>query len=191
VPIVGRTPHECFEHFREHLAKLLGQTVKTRIPILAHEVGGAAHVGFRQGEEPVTVPIETNCGRLYLWIAQQVQTELHEAKHVLRTTKYWYRLQAKAGGDEKALIRWEFDRTLTGGRKPPRHHVQQDATIKISERLYFDLDKLHLPTGWVTIEEVLRFLIHDLGMKPPCGSGWPKVIEDSEAVFREQFSTRN
>ena len=51
-----------------------------------------------------------------------------------------------------------------------------------------DLDKAHLPTGWVTIEEVIRFLIFDLGMQPPCGDSWPDLLEKSERKFFEDFT---
>ena len=53
-----------------------------------------------------------------------------------------------------------------------------------------DLNRLHLPTGWITIEEVLRFLIEDLGMKPPCGDSWARRLAESERAFYERFVSR-
>jgi hypothetical protein len=52
------------------------------------------------------------------------------------------------------------------------------------------LDDVHLPSGWVTMEEVIRFLIVELGMKPPCGASWPAVLEESEAAFYEKFTSK-
>lgn len=46
-----------------------------------------------------------------------------------------------------------------------------------------DLNKAHLPTGWVTIEEVIRFLIVALGVDPPCGQEWPKKLAESQRAF--------
>jgi hypothetical protein len=36
-----------------------------------------------------------------------------------------------------------------------------------------DLNKTHLPTGWVTFEEVIRFLIFDLVWSRPAAMGGP------------------
>jgi hypothetical protein len=47
-----------------------------------------------------------------------------------------------------------------------------------------DLDKLHLPTGWVTIEEVIRFLIAEMGV-PPKIDDWDDKLVESDRFFRE------
>jgi len=191
LPITGKTPEKCFEAFRGHLAALLKKTVPTRCPVLVQATSTHAHVGFREGQSPKAVPIETRHGRLFFWVAQFVEAKARkeEGDFALSTLNYWYRLQEAPGSDEKALIRWEYDRTLRAGAKPCRHHVQQQATIPIQGAEGLDLDRLHVPTGWVALEEVLRFLIYDLRMKPPCGGTWHREIEASEKVFREKFST--
>ncbi len=192
MPIIGTTPQKCFDAFREHLAKLLRETVSKDCTVLSDVTEAKAHIGFRRGDAPIAVPIDTKHGKLFFWVAQLVSAERHtKREYRLTTLKYWYRLQAADGPKVQALIRWEYDRGLRGGNKHCRHHVQQQASIAIPGAAALDLDKLHVPTGWVTLEEVLRFLIYDLGMKPPCGNGWHKVIEKSETTFREQFSTRH
>ena len=40
----------------------------------------------------------------------------------------------------------------------------------------------------MTMEEVIRFLIIELGVKPPCGDDWPSVLATSERAFFEQFT---
>jgi hypothetical protein len=41
----------------------------------------------------------------------------------------------------------------------------------------------------VTIEEVIRFLIVDLGISPPCGAdAWARLLEESERRFFEDFT---
>jgi hypothetical protein len=190
VPITGATPKQCFDVFRGHLARLLADTVPTKCPVLVESNGPTAQLGFRRGNAPVAVPVETKHGRLFFWVAQLVRAEKGDGGYRLSTLKYWYKLQASSDPKAQALIRWEYDRGLRGGNRPCRHHVQQQTEIRIPDTsAALDLDKLHLPTGWVKLEEVLRFLIYDLGMKPPCGKRWPTVLEQSERVFREQFST--
>jgi len=44
-----------------------------------------------------------------------------------------------------------------------------------------NFNKIHIPSGYVVIEDVIRFLITDLGVKPPCGSTkWHQKLVDSE-----------
>ncbi len=47
-----------------------------------------------------------------------------------------------------------------------------------------DFDKLHLSTGWVTIEEVIRFLIAEAGVKPK-SADWDDTLLRSEELFRK------
>ncbi len=50
-----------------------------------------------------------------------------------------------------------------------------------------DLNKIHTPTGWVTIEELVRFLISELRVKP-VSSKWAEIVAASEMRFREEFT---
>jgi hypothetical protein len=50
------------------------------------------------------------------------------------------------------------------------------------------LNDLHLPTGWVPVEEVLRFCIVDLGVRP-LGRDWNEVLRESEQLSRAEFAT--
>jgi hypothetical protein len=59
-----------------------------------------------------------------------------------------------------------------------------------SETRPLDLNRAHVPTGWVTIEEIIRFMIVDLGVKPPCRSRWPEVLVASERKFFEEFTSK-
>jgi len=50
------------------------------------------------------------------------------------------------------------------------------------------LNDLHLPTGWVTIEEVIRFCIVDLGVPTNPAHDWDAVLEASYQTFRTDFA---
>ena len=51
------------------------------------------------------------------------------------------------------------------------------------------LNDLHLPTGFTTIEEVLRFCIVDLGVTP-LSDEWDRVLTDSYEKFKGDFAPR-
>ena len=110
-------------------------------------------------------------------LGQALDTVEHDGRFRLRTISYWYRIQHEPELRAKAALRWEYDRS-TKTDEYARHHAQLAAEMQLGSRK-LDLDKAHLPTGWVTIEEVIRFLIVDLGLEPPgrqyvarCDSGF-------------------
>lgn len=189
MPIHGRTPKECFDTFVAHLRKLVSGTLTSSYQL--HTVASAndprvVTLGFYQGDEQVTVPLRTSRhGTLHLGLAQILRAE-PEGRTTFRLTteSYWYRLQRVAAATDHALIRWEYDRRE---KHHCRHHVQQRASIQ-TDRDVLDLNKLHLPTGWVTVEEVIRFVIDDLGVKPPCGKSWTTKLVESERRFFEEFT---
>jgi hypothetical protein len=49
------------------------------------------------------------------------------------------------------------------------------------------LNSLHLPTGYVTLEDVIRFCIHDLGM-PPLSADWDETLIQSDRELGEQLT---
>ena len=50
-----------------------------------------------------------------------------------------------------------------------------------------ELHKLHPPTGRVSIEAAVRFLIEDLGVVPR-RADWRVILERNEGLFRERRS---
>jgi len=48
-----------------------------------------------------------------------------------------------------------------------------------------DLQKLHPPTGRVSIESVVLFLIEDLSVLPR-RADWPAILERNEELFRQR-----
>jgi hypothetical protein len=190
VPIEGRSPRECAERFRRHVAELLANTIAPAVPLLVYEGAREATFGvsFRQGNKPTALPLKTRHGKLFLHLAQLVEAEKLDKKYRLKTLAYWYRLQASAGLRETdALLRWEYDHSHDPRRPgPPRHHLQAAAEVRWGAQA-LDLNRLHTPSGWLTIEELLRFLIVELGVAP-ASADWPRVLADSEDVFFHEFS---
>lgn len=187
MPITGRTSAECFIRFETHVRELVAATVTTRHPVQRRFVTGEPRMTLSfMEQQPIAVPIKTRLGRLYFYLGQALEAVKEGKRFRLRTRQYWYRIQEKPELTEKALLRWEYD-TETPRDAHCRHHSQFPLELSLGDgRL--DLDKAHLPTGWVTMEEVIRFLIVDLEVRPPCGSKWPDVLERSEEAFFERFT---
>ena len=187
MPIIERTPQGCFEVFTAHMRELVAATITSRYPLsgIATADGTRLTLSFRE-ISPVAVPIDTAYGRLFFYLGQALEAVPEGRAFRLKTRQYWYRLQHGPDLSSKAAIRWEYDRTTPRDRHC-RNHAQAAAQLPFGEGT-LDLDRVHLPTGWVTIEEVIRFLIHELGMQPPCGDEWWERVITSESRFFAEFS---
>jgi hypothetical protein len=102
----------------------------------------------------------------------------------LRTLAYAYRIAEGPTFDDQCLFRWEYNAREHKQSLAPRHHLQLPTTIKCFENRELDANKLHIPTGWVTVEEVIRFLVHELRVRPR-SQKWDEELVKSERAFRE------
>jgi hypothetical protein len=85
--------------------------------------------------------------------------------------------------------RWEFIRFPGPDDYWNRHHIQGPIALRILDdrNVIHDLtlNDWHLPTGWVAIEDVNRFCLHDLGA--PAHSTrevWHAALIESASTFR-------
>ena len=190
MPITGRKPWDCYEHFRAHVAELISDTLTQRFPLHVTESIDSYTLSFRDHTGPITVPLDTTFGRLYFYFAHALRAPREGTKFVLHTHGYWYRLHARPGPNEKALIRWEYvadENPFTN--RPARHHVQIASGVSFQNGR-IDLNKVHVPTGRVPFEEVLRFLFTDLGV-PPRRRDWATLLAISEEKFHLEFRSKD
>lgn len=184
MPFEGRTLREANQSFKNHLNQLLSHTI-TRTPLIAmtEPRSGLATVSFRQGGVPGSARLHTRFGMVDLYLGQVC--DAIEAKHnqvQLRTIKYQYKL-APVGASEP-IIRWEYDRFPSGQGLWCRHHVQGPLNLEFGAGHSTSLNNLHLPTGQVPIEEVIRFCIVDLSV-PPLDSS---EGEDSLPIWHQRLT---
>jgi hypothetical protein len=82
------------------------------------------------------------------------------------------------------VVRFEYvSREADPDFRYSRNHVQfhEDFNGVIHN---FSPAKLHIPTGWITVESVVRFFLTDLKVKP-LRPTWEKILADGEKQFRE------
>jgi hypothetical protein len=183
VAISGRTPHECYEEFRQHVASLVAATLSRTEVIKVTVAGPTATLGFARSP----IQLDGSRGPIYFSLAQLLDTERNPKtkRQELRTRKYWYHLKDTRDGE--AAIRWEYDPAVM---PRCRNHVQFSGPAFVFAGAPLDLKHLHLPTGWVLMEEVFRFLISELGVRAPCGEGWSDELRKYARKFRQTFTDR-
>jgi len=93
----------------------------------------------------------------------------------------WYRYALRPDEHREPVFRWEYMREPEGDDAFwARHHIQGPAPINLGSQ-YVSLNALHVPTGLVQIEEVVRFCVNDLGALPLSGD-WDAILRASAGV---------
>jgi len=185
VPLRAESPVLAFRQFRDPLNGLLHRTVTQRplVLIVSKSEGHEAALHFRDPKLPI--PTAVPVGPWYLALSQVVRVD--EAKSndfVLWTVSYRYAIQHDSSATTEPIIRYEFvsthvDPELSYCRNHVHLHPKFNGVVD-----GIAPSDLHLPTGWITIESVLRFLITEMQV-PPLSENWQDVLRESE----EQFET--
>jgi hypothetical protein len=192
VPITGRTLEIASATFRDHVNGVLARTVTATPLIMVQAVRprgapSGIQLAFRQYGAPIEAPLNTRFGRAGLYLGQTCQSTVGDDRlHRLRTVSYRYTLTPE--GAREPLFRWEYEKTPTNAGLYCRHHIQGDVPLQFGRDLV-PLNDLHLPTGFVTIEEVLRFCIVDLGVRP-LSDDWHTILTESYGLFKGDFAPR-
>jgi hypothetical protein len=164
--IEGRSFGEVVRSWQAQLNTLLTHSVTQRplVPAIGQHAT-SAHLAFRAAGRISPAPLRTTFGIVYLSIEHLCEPiPLSRASIRLLVTSYKYTLRAQ--DDTEPVIRWEYvSRVIDPDSRWCRHHVQGPLPVTIGRRT-LPLNDLHLPTGPVSLAEVLRFCIVDLGVRP-------------------------
>lgn len=198
--ISGRTPDDCVDQFLTHVRGLAGKMLPTVCPLLCPRGPKSAAalppriLRFANPTAHHAIPLETRAhGSIYFYMAQELTTEPHADGFALRTKKYWYKIYERSPAvDGDAIVRWEYASADKVHDTPCRHHVQFGKMVQPYPlgASHFDFTRFHMPTGWVTMEEIFRFLVCEFGVKPPCGAAWPSVLAEGEDHFFNRATDR-
>ena len=179
--LIGATPERIFSTFRDHLASLLNGTITdARLGLVVY--GKEATIAFGSADRPEAALLRS--GRWFLALGQNLRAiRQGERSWRLRTIQYRYRIQGARSEDDPWYLRFEYVSREIRRSLYPRHHLHLPLELSCGNRCV-DLGEAHIPTGWVTVEELIRFLIQGLGVRPRKGN-WDKLLRDSEEKFSE------
>lgn len=182
--LIGRTPREVFLNFHDHIQGLLNRTITdARLSLLHSEKHQTrASVDFRRNNEPIAAPLFKP--GIFLYIGQFLIVQQQPDKTwKLKTTQYKYRIQATDDPKDNQCLRWEYVSPKIRDKQLCRNHFQVPLNFQLGKQTV-SLEDSHLPTGWVTIEEIIRFLIMDLDVAPK-QDDWDTQLQNSEKKFKE------
>lgn len=177
----GNSPEQVFRKFKKHLDDLLHKTV-TQAPLqLVIVESTKALVQFGSSDGPSCVQV----GRRYhLFLGQTLQALRDGEQYRLRTLAYAYRISEGPSFSDPCIFRWEYNSRERRESLSPRHHFHTPVILRCFGTRDLNLNQLHIASGWVTVEEIIRFLIAELNIKPK-SRDWDRLLRDSEEKFRE------
>lgn len=181
---IGRSLREASGNLADHLNRTLNRTLTHRhlIAVIERELD-ITTIQFRQAGRAVPVQLNSQYDPIDLEITLRCTPDAIDSQRVmLRATSYRYALQPE--GHREPMFRWEFVSEPEGDDAFwARHHLQGPAPINVGSQ-YVSLNDLHVPTGSVPIEEVIRLCINDLGVTP-LSDDWDAILTESAMISRQ------
>lgn len=135
--------------------------------------------GLRDG-----APVPLNDGR-YLRVSVSLFLEPFEGRTRLKVEKSLYQYQLNEEGD-RWVVRYDYLRTPTNPH--PGMHVQIRGQLHEAGVLPRGepLDRIHFPTGRVSLEAVIRMLVEQFGVPTNAAPEvWRPVLAESERAFQQ------
>jgi hypothetical protein len=182
---ITKTPEEAFRSVKNQLNAVLNKVLteyRLQLLITGPRRMKAVLAFLDRHHQPIGVPLRGSSW--FLSLKQEFQAIPEGQGYRLHILQYAYRLQKTPSVEEEAEVRFEYVSLLAQSDFPyNRHHVQfhRDSRSASSD---FSPSKFHIPTGGVTIEQVIRFLIADVGV-PPLTEQWEEELQASEERMRE------
>jgi hypothetical protein len=186
--MAGRTPFKAYQNYQKRLQAALNCIVVERLTVPGvspHEIDFPYTVTLHRGH-PVNL---RGPHRLSLVVSQSfriVEAEGDRGPYRVQTISYFYEVATRAG-DEVLVYHWTPE--TEEGRNYGHLHVGRSCIAEASPLPHDRFHRLHIPTGRVSLESILRFLIEDLEV-PSRKENWRDVLSNTERAFN-QHRTRS
>lgn len=188
MPLSSRTPQEAFRALQDHFNGTLNKTLtRYRLELFSSPPmqDQASLAFFDRRSMPVAVPLFPSSW--YLFLGLELKAVPEGRTHQLQVLRYAYRVQRTPSIQDEAEIRFEYvSRALAPRGQWNRHHVQLHRDYEHT-RPGFAPNRLHIPTGGVALEDVIRFVIADLSV-PPLTDQWEDELRRSADQTRDWTS---
>jgi len=107
--------------------------------------------------------------------------EIEHGPYRVHTVEYWYQID-RPEGSEVLTYHWKPESDRTPLEREPHLHIGSPVVAHDAPLLRKTFSKLHIPTGRVSIESIVRFLISEIEVQPIVPA-WEAVLNDGQRVF--------
>ena len=161
--------------FRESLSVLTGSF------LLGASEGNERILVFRA---PVRLERKGESYPLYMSVVQTYTViASRDGQFKVKTTSYIYSLLSKCNGEIREVLEFHWHPKSTPKLKWPHLHIL--GTLHSDE----DIRKVHFPTARFCIEDFIRLLIRDFGVKPRLThSVWREILTRNKQAFMDSAS---
>jgi hypothetical protein len=166
MPHTSKTPAEAVEHYRGRTVRLLSCLTSVHVVVRAYHLSDKPH----QLELADTAKMRG--GPLSIDVAEEY--ELRQGADGWRVAIVGYLYAIGYEGRELIAYHWH----PSGDSSIAKPHMHVGAAIQVGDRW---LGKVHLPTGTVSLAQVVELAIVELGVEP-LRDDWERLI--GEAVCR-------
>lgn len=202
--MAGRDPREAFHNFIDPMNRALNCVADGRLSVsggigdLATNWDYSVTTARRRDDptsgegDPVTLIGPSN---LRLGIRQTiliVAAEGERGPYKVETRAYSYRFLADSGEGHREVLAFHWNLDSVGTPHHPHLHVGSPV-VSGSSFYPGTFNKLHIPTGRLSLEAVLMFAINEMAVEPTHGRARALVLDvlrEGDRVFR-QWSTNH
>ncbi|WP_038039191.1 hypothetical protein [Thermorudis peleae] len=174
--MAGKTRREAIAAYLEPLKETLACVCPQRYRHVAYHGPDPAGLSVLVVHRLEPVPLRRQDGsRLWFEVRQLfrvVETERLRGPYTVATAAYLYQISYDDG---RELLAFHWHPHGQGKRTTPHVHIGP-AVEQVAERVR----ELHIPTGYVSLEAVVRFLIDGLSVAPQ-RFDWSEVLARNEA----------
>jgi hypothetical protein len=171
-PLAGNSPKKAVKAFLEPLKRVVSCFSAT-----AH----LAHSGsYEINGDPSALFIERfKLPGADLYLSASMNYKIVEAAgdrgpYKVKTTAYQYILEDE---DEKEILAYQWHPES----RVQFPHIHVGSSSKIAGKTF---NKIHLPTGRIALEQVLRITVDELGVKPLKGE-WNSILVQTQKLFEK------
>lgn len=181
----ARSPREAFHVFQNHANNILNKVLtRYRLEFFVRTAAQDRAILAFFDRRRVMCAVSLHPSPWYLHLGLELKAVPEEKGYDLQMLKYAYRIQRTPSLQDEAEVRFEYvSQEVDPEARWCRHHVQFHGDYH-DVREGFSPQKFHIPTGGVTIEDVIRFLVTDLGV-PALIETWDEELRKSAERFRE------
>ncbi len=168
--MAGRTPVDAVENYVGPL-----QVAVSVVAPAVWNVSGGYDLG-REHTATTGKPFKLRGVPLYMSITQQyriVKATGESGPYRVHTTAYNYAME-DPGAQEIIAFHWH-----PNVANVPRPHIHLKAGAKVQRP---QLQKAHIPSGRVAVEDVIRLAITEFGARP-LRKQWADLLESTQAAF--------
>lgn len=178
----GKTPNEAFDAYAKPLKAVLGCI--TRETLLKRTVAKSEDENGFPLQEFFFVknPVRLRDSALTFNFSQYFRVVWKNTAFKVKTESYTYEIEDETSGHELFAFHWEPNAPNSKILFP---HMHIGFVLK-DEKLRLD-NKAHIPTGRVSVEDVVVFLISELHVIP-LNPEWEKIIREKRHAFMNHKS---